>query len=97
MAHQACEGLSRRYGGPEPRASPMPKSPYEGGKQRKHFTLSETAYAHLSSIASSAGLSRSETLERLIRSIPAWEGAASLSNAAWPSCIDHSSSSHEIV
>ena len=97
MAHQACEGLSRRYGGPEPRASPMPRSPYEGGKQRKHFTLSETAYAHLSSIAASAALSRSETLERLIRSIPAWEGAASLSNAAWPSCIDHSSSSHEIV
>jgi hypothetical protein len=75
----------------------MPKSPYEGGKQRKHFTLSETAYVHLSSIAASAKLSRSETLERLIRSIPAWEGAASLSNAAWPSCIDHSSSSYETV
>jgi hypothetical protein len=75
----------------------MPKSPYEGGKQRKHFTLSETAYAHLSSIAASAALSRSETLERLIRSIPAWEGAASLSNAAWPSCIDHSQNSTETI
>jgi hypothetical protein len=97
MAHQACEGESRGYGGPEPRASLMPKSPYEGGKQRKHFTLSETAYAHLSSIAASAVLSRSETLERLIRSVPAWEGAASLSNAAWPSCIDHSSDSYETL
>jgi hypothetical protein len=75
----------------------MPKSPYEGGKQRKHFTLSEAAYMHLSSIAASAALSRSETLERLIRSVPSWEGAASLSNAAWPSCIDHSQNSTETV
>jgi hypothetical protein len=75
----------------------MPKSPYEGGKQRRHFTLSEAAYVHLSSIASSALLSRSEALERLIRSVPAWEGGASLSNDAWPSCIDHSSSPHETL
>jgi hypothetical protein len=68
----------------------MSKSPYEGGKIRKHFTLSEPAFAHLSSIAASAALSRSETLERLIRSIPVWEGAASLSDDAWPSCIDFS-------
>lgn len=75
----------------------MPKSPYEGGKQRKHFTLSDAAYTHLSRIASSAMLSRSETLERLIRSIPAWEGAASLSNDTWPACIDHSQNSTETI
>lgn len=68
----------------------MPKSPYEGGKQRKHFTLSEAAHSHLSKIASAAMLSRSETLERLIRSVPIWEGCAAFSNTAWPSCIDFS-------
>jgi hypothetical protein len=71
----------------------MPKSPYEGGKQRKHFTLSEAAYSHLSQMASAAMLSRSETLERLIRSVPIWEGRVAFSNAAWPSCIDHSQKS----
>ena len=75
----------------------MPKSPYEGGKQRKHFTLSEAAHSHLSRIASAAMLSRSETLERLIRSVPVWEGRVALSNTAWPSCIDFSSDSHETV
>jgi hypothetical protein len=97
MAHEACQGPLRRYGGPESQEIAMPKSPYEGGKQRKHFTLSETAYTHLSNIAASAVLSRSEALERLIRSIPAWEGAASLSDAAWPSCIDHSQNSTESI
>ena len=66
----------------------MPKSPYEGGKQRKHFTLSETAFAHLSSIAASAALSRSETLERIIRSTADWEGAALFSDDTWPFSID---------
>lgn len=69
----------------------MPKSPYEGGKQRKHFTLSETAFAHLSKIATAAKISRSETLERLIRSVPAWEGRVALANDTWPACIDFSS------
>jgi hypothetical protein len=68
----------------------MPKSPYEGGKQRKHFTLSETASSHLSEIALAAGLSRSEALERLIRSVPIWEGRVALSDITWPSCIDFS-------
>lgn len=75
----------------------MPKSPYEGGKQRKHFTLSEIAFAHLSSIAASAGLSRSETLERIIRSTAEWEGAALFSGDAWPFSIDFCSSSDETV
>ena len=75
----------------------MPKSPYEGGKQRKHFTLSETAFAHLSKIAIAAGISRSETLERLIRSVPVWEGHVALSNDTWPACIDFCSSSDETV
>jgi len=75
----------------------MPKSPYEGGKQRKHFTLSETAFAHLSKIATAAKISRSETLERLIRSVPVWEGRVALSNDTWPACIDFCSSPDETV
>lgn len=67
----------------------MPASPYEGGKNKRHFTLSDTASDHLSSIAQSAGLSRSEALERLIRSVPEWEGGFSLSNEAWKECIDY--------
>jgi hypothetical protein len=67
----------------------MPKSPYEGGKHRKHFTLSDAAYSHLSSIARNADLSRSEALERLIRSVPAWEGGSTYANEAWESCIDY--------
>jgi hypothetical protein len=67
----------------------MPRSPYEGGKHRKHFTLSDTAYSHLCSIAEHACLSRSETLERLIRSVPAWEGSNAFANEAWEACIDY--------
>ena len=67
----------------------MPKSPYEGGKHRKHFTLSDVAYSHLSDIARNAGLSRSEALERLIRSVPAWEGSSAYANEAWEACIDY--------
>lgn len=97
MPDDASQGLLWRYRGPVQRSMIMPISPYEGGKQRKHFTLSETAFAHLSRLASSAMLSRSETLERLIRSTPLFEGSATLSNNAWPACIDHSSSPHETV
>jgi len=75
----------------------MPKSPYEGGKQRKHFTLSETAFAHLSAIASAAALSRSETLERIIRSTADWEGAALFSDDAWPFSIDFCSPPDETI
>lgn len=68
----------------------MPKSSYEGGKPRRHFTLSEQAFAHLSAIAHSAQLSRSETLERIIRSTQSWEGEAMLSDPAWPFVRDYS-------
>jgi len=68
----------------------MPRSLYQGGKARRHFTLSEQAFAHLSNIATSAKLSRSETLERLIRSTQWWEGEAILADSAWPFATDHS-------
>lgn len=71
----------------------MPISPYKGGKSKRHFTLSDGAYEHLSAIAGDARLSRSEALERLIRSTPAWEGSATLADGAWALCIDHSVSS----
>ena len=67
----------------------MPKSLYEGGKQRRHLTLSD----HLTAIAKEASLSRSEVLERLIRSTPQWEGAAILTDEIWPDILDHSFSS----
>lgn len=69
----------------------MPTSPYEGGKKKRQFTLSDQAYAHLDSIAQDAALSRSEALERLIRSVPIWEGSSCLANGAWELCIDHTS------
>jgi hypothetical protein len=75
----------------------MPISPYIGGKKKRHFTLSDEAYKHLYEMAQDARLSRSETLERLIRSVPCWEGSASFSNEAWPSCIDHACFSTETV
>lgn len=71
----------------------MPISPYQGGKRKRHFTLSDQASQHLSNIAGDARLSRSEALERLIRSVPVWEGSASLSNGAWPLCVDYASDS----
>jgi hypothetical protein len=71
----------------------MPISPYQGGKKKRHFTLSDQAYDHLSSIAADARLSRSEALERLIRSTPIWEGSTTLSDGAWKLCIDHASDS----
>lgn len=69
----------------------MPKSIYDGGKRRRHFTLSGQAYAHLTAIAHEGMISRSEALERLVRSTPVFEGSASLSDGAWPLVIDHSS------
>lgn len=75
---------------------PLPKSLYKGGKQRRHFTLSEQAYEHLGLIAKDAGLSRSETLERLIRCQAVFEGGLVLSDEAWPEITDFSLS-HETV
>ena len=67
----------------------MPISPYKGGKRKRHFTLSDQAVEHLASIAADARLSKSEALERLIRSVPVWEGSASLANGAWKMCVDY--------
>ncbi len=69
----------------------MPISLYEGGKRRRHFTLSDQAYAHLSLIAGEAQLSKSEALERIVRSTEP-EQAAIINDAIWPDIIDHTSS-----
>jgi hypothetical protein len=71
----------------------MPPSLYQGGKKKRHFTLSETAFNHLMAIATDAKLSRSEALERLIRSVPVWEGSSSLANGAWKLCVDYAADS----
>jgi hypothetical protein len=59
-------GLAQGHGGPIvgkfPVGAPLPKSPYEGGKQRRHFTLSNQAYGHLGLIAQEAGLSAQKPL-----------------------------------
>jgi hypothetical protein len=68
----------------------MPISPYKGGKHKRHFTLSDAANEHLAAIAADARLSKSETLERLIRSTPIYEGSATLCNGAWRLVVDHS-------
>lgn len=71
----------------------MPKSSYEGGKHRRHFTLSDQAYDHLTVIAKEASLSRSEAVERLVRSTSSWEGGLTLSDEAWACMRDYSISS----
>lgn len=58
-------------------------------KKRRHITLTDTAFNHLGDIAHDARLSNSETLERLVRSTPVWEGSATLANNAWEECMDH--------
>lgn len=68
----------------------MPKSIYDGGKRRRHITLSDQAYDHLTAIAHEGMISRSEAIERLVRSTPVFEGSATLSDGAWPLVIDHS-------
>ena len=71
----------------------MPTSPYRGGKRKRHFTLSDDANEHLGEIAADARLSKSEALERLIRSTPAYEGSATLANGAWKLVFDHTAES----
>jgi hypothetical protein len=94
-------GLAQGHGGPIvgkfPVGAPLPKSPYEGGKQRRHFTLSNQAYGHLGLIAQEAGLSRSETLERLIRCQHISEGRFVFSDGAWPEVTDFSIVPHETL
>ena len=65
----------------------MPR--YEGGKSRHHFTLSPQAYDHLTAIAKGAALSKSEAIERIIRSTASWEGEAMLANEPWQFVKDH--------
>lgn len=58
-------------------------------KKRRHVTLTDTAFDHLGNIAHEARKSNSETLERLIRSTPVWEGSAALADNAWEECFDY--------
>jgi hypothetical protein len=69
----------------------MARSVYDGNKRRRHFTLSDQAFDHLSAIAHDGMISRSEALERLVRSTPVFEGSSTLADGAWPLVIDHSS------
>lgn len=82
-----CGGLTLR----RPLNSIMAKSHYKGGKQRRHFTLSDQAHAHLAAIAGQARLSKSEALERIIRAF-SFHDAFILTDAVWPDIIDNSSS-----
>jgi len=70
---------------------------YEGGKSRRHFTLSSRAYEHLTCIATGAMLSKSEALERIIRATPLWEGSALLADEPWRFVTDHTESSQNFL
>ena len=59
-------------------------------KRSRHFTLTDTAYDHLKNIAHDAKQSMSETVERLVRSTPVWEGSATLSDGAFSMIEDYS-------
>ena len=61
-------------------------------KKGRHLSLTDTAYKHLGNIAHEARLSLSETLERLVRSTPVWEGSATLANGAFDLIEDYSTS-----
>lgn len=65
-------------------------------KKSRHFTLTDTAYCHLKNIAHDARQSLSETLERLVRSTPTWEGSATLSDGAFSLIEDYSLSAETI-
>jgi len=55
---------------------------YDQPKRKIHFALTPTALDRLRELATNAELSRSETLERLLRSTPAHEGLV-LCNENW--------------
>lgn len=61
-------------------------------KKGRHLALTDTAYKHLKDIAGDARLSLSETLERLIRSTPVWEGNVTLSDGAFSLIEDYATS-----
>lgn len=64
-------------------------SDYGEPKKSRHFTLTDTCYKHLGDIAHEARQSLSETVERLIRSTPIWEGTATLSDGAFSMVEDY--------
>jgi len=71
----------------------MKKSYHDEPKTKRHVTLTQTASNHLDAIAKETSLSRSEALERLIRSCSVWEAGFLLSDEAWICCIDHTNNS----
>jgi hypothetical protein len=75
----------------------LPRSFYEGGKKRRHFTLSDQAHDHLCRLAQEAGISKSETIERIVRCQHISEGRFTLSDEVWPEVTDFSFSSHETL
>lgn len=71
---------------------------FHGEPKRRHqFCITETAFNHLVEISHEARKSKSETLERLIRSTPVWEGSATLADNAWEECFDHTQDSSVLV
>jgi hypothetical protein len=88
MVERACRRALWAYAR-EALDKTMPTSLYEGGKRRRHLTLSDQAYAHLSAISSAAQLSKSEAVERILRGFSFYE-ADILKDEVWPSIIDHS-------
>ena len=74
----------------------MRKNAYGEQKKARHVTLTDTAYKHIGDIAHEARLSMSETMERLIRSTPIWEGSATLANGAFDLIEDYSLSPSEL-
>ena len=67
----------------------MKTKDYGEMKKGRHLSLTDTAFNHLGNIAHEARLSNSETLERLIRSTPIWEGSATLSDGAFSLIEDY--------
>jgi hypothetical protein len=55
--------------------------------------LSAQARAYLRTLASSAGLSMSETVERLIRACPPEDAPTVLADAPWQEATDYAASS----
>lgn len=70
-------------------ALPVKPPGYGEVKKGRHFTMTDTAFSHLTNIAHEARLSLSETMERLVRSTPVWEGSATLADGAFSLIEDY--------
>lgn len=70
-------------------ALPVKPPGYGEVKKGRHFTMTDTAFSHLTNIAHEARLSLSETMERLVRSTPIWEGSATLADGAFSLIEDY--------